>query len=90
MKSKSKIIPLSVPNFVGNERKYLKNCIDTTFVSSVGKYVNKFEHDFVEYTGVKHAVATVDGTAAMHICLKLNCEGPTTTGRASAAGSNTF
>mgnify|MGYP001261250189 CR=1 FL=1 len=63
--------PLHEPSFKGNEWSYVKECLDTGWVSSVGKYVDRFEHDLVEYTGVKHAVATVNGTAALHICLKL-------------------
>ena len=64
-------IPLHEPSFSGNDWSYLKKCLDSGWVSSAGKYINQFEHDLVEYTGVKHAVATVNGTAALHICLKL-------------------
>ena len=64
-------ISLHEPSFSGNEWNYVKECLDSGWVSSVGEYVNKFEHDLVDYTGVKHAVATVNGTAALHICLKL-------------------
>ena len=64
-------VELNEPSFNGNEWLYLKECLDSTFVSSVGKFVDRFEHDLAEYTGVKHAVATVNGTAALHICLKL-------------------
>ena len=64
-------INLHEPSFTGNEWSYVKECLDTGWVSSVGKYVNRFENDLAEYTGVKHAVATVNGTAALHICLKL-------------------
>jgi len=63
--------PLHEPTFSGNEWKYLKECLDTGWVSSVGKYVDRFEHDLVVYTGVKYAVATVNGTAALHVCLEL-------------------
>ena len=66
-----KLTPLHEPNFSGNEWKYLKECLDTGWVSSVGKYVDRFEHDLAEYTGVKYAVATVNGTAALHVCLEL-------------------
>ena len=59
------------PSFTGNEWIYLKDCLDTGFVSSIGEYVNRFEHDLAQYTGVKHAIATVNGTAALHICLQL-------------------
>ena len=66
-----KFIPLHEPRFTGNEKKYLENCIDSTFVSSVGEYVDRFEQDIAEYTGAKYAVATVNGTSALHIALKL-------------------
>ena len=62
---------LHEPSFAGNELAYLKECIDTTFVSSVGKFVDRFEADLAAYTGTKHAVAVVNGTAALHIALKL-------------------
>ncbi|MFK5982677.1 MAG: LegC family aminotransferase [Flavobacteriaceae bacterium] len=65
-------IPLHEPTFGGNEKKYLMECIDSTFVSSVGKYVNQFEEMMVEYTGAKYAIATVNGTAALHIALLLS------------------
>ena len=62
---------LHEPHFGGNEIVYLKECIDSTFVSSVGKFVDRFERDLAEYTGANHAIATVNGTAALHIALKL-------------------
>jgi perosamine synthetase len=65
-------IPLHEPTFGGNEKKYLLDCIDSTFVSSIGKYVNQFEEMVAEYTGANHAVATVNGTAALHIALILS------------------
>ena len=64
-------IPLSVPKFVGNEKKYLEECIDTTFVSSVGKFVDRFEEEMVRYTGAKKAVVCVSGTNALHMSLML-------------------
>ena len=64
-------LPLHEPVFFGNEKKYLNECIDSTFVSSVGKFVDKFEQMMAEYTGAKYAVATVNGTAALHMALKL-------------------
>ena len=67
----AEFIPLHEPKFVGNERAYVLDCIDSTFVSSVGKYVDRFEQMMAEYTGAKYAVATVNGTAALHIALKL-------------------
>jgi len=64
-------LPLHEPIFFGNEKKYLNECIDSTFVSSVGKFVDKFESMMTEYTGAKYAIATVNGTAALHIALEL-------------------
>ncbi|MBQ3690769.1 MAG: LegC family aminotransferase [Bacteroidales bacterium] len=64
-------IPLSVPVFAGNEKKYLNECIDTTFVSSVGKFVDRFEEDIAKFTGCKRAVVCVSGTNALHISLML-------------------
>jgi perosamine synthetase len=64
-------LPLHEPVFFGNEKKYLNECIDSTFVSSVGKFVDQFEKMMAEYTGAKYAIATVNGTAALHIALKL-------------------
>lgn len=65
-------IPLHEPRFLGNEKKYLNECIDSTFVSSVGKFVTQFEDMVAEYTGSKHAIACVNGTAALHIALLLS------------------
>ncbi|OQY05514.1 MAG: aminotransferase DegT [Bacteroidetes bacterium 4572_117] len=64
-------IPLHEPRFWGNEKKYVADCIDSTFVSSVGKYVDRFEQMVAEYSGAKYAIATVNGTAALHIALLL-------------------
>jgi len=64
-------VGLHEPNFEGNEWIYVKECIDTTFVSSIGKFVDRFENDLATYTGAKHAVAVVNGTAALHIALLL-------------------
>lgn len=64
-------IPLSEPNFIGNEWKYVKDCIDSTWVSSAGKYVDIFEKNIAEYTGAKYAVACVNGTSALQVALKL-------------------
>jgi perosamine synthetase len=64
-------ILLHVPNFTGNEKKYLNECIDTTFVSSVGKFVDRFEEIVAEYTGAKKAVVCVNGTSALHIAMML-------------------
>lgn len=64
-------VPLAVPVFMGNEKKYLNECIDTTFVSSVGQFVDRFENDIKEYTGCKRAVVCVSGTNALHMSLML-------------------
>jgi perosamine synthetase len=66
-----KTISLHEPYFSGNEWHYVKECLDTGWVSSVGKYVDKFEHDLAQYTGAKYAVAVVNGTSALHICYLL-------------------
>lgn len=62
-------IPLHEPRFLGNEKKYVLDCIDSTFVSSVGKYVDDFEKQIANYTGAKYAVAAVNGTAALHMAM---------------------
>jgi len=64
-------ITLHAPQFRGNEKQYLLDTIDSTFVSSVGAYVDQFEERVAEYTGAKYAIATVNGTSALHIALKL-------------------
>lgn len=62
---------LHEPYFGGNEWLYLKECLDSSFVSSVGKFVDRFEADLASYTGARHAVAVVNGTAALHVALQL-------------------
>ena len=64
-------IPLHAPVFNGNEKKYLIDCIDSTYVSSVGKYVDQFEEKIADFTGAKKAIAVVNGTSALHAALKL-------------------
>jgi len=64
-------IPLHEPKFIGNEKKYLNECIDSTFVSSVGKFVDEFEEKIADYTGAKYAIATTNGTSALHTSLLL-------------------
>jgi len=64
-------IPLHEPKFIGNERKYVLDAIDSTFVSSVGAYVDRFEAMMREITGAKYAVATVNGTNSLHLSLLL-------------------
>jgi len=70
-------IPLSTPSFNGNEWKYLKDCVDTTWVSSSGKYVELFEENIAEYVGVKYAIACVNGTSSLYLSLKLAGVAPT-------------
>jgi perosamine synthetase len=67
----SDYIPLSVPSIGGNEWKYVKECLDTEWVSSAGKYVDLFEKRIAEYTGAKYAVACVNGTSALQVSLRL-------------------
>ena len=64
-------IPLHEPVFFGNEKKYVNDAIESTFVSSVGKYVNLFEKNFSEYTKSNKSVAVVNGTSALQVCLRL-------------------
>ena len=67
----SDIIPLSVPSIQGNEWKYVKECLDTGWISSTGKYVELFEKKIAEYTGAKYTIACVNGTSALHVSLIL-------------------
>jgi perosamine synthetase len=64
-------IPLHRPVFEGNERQYLVDCIDSNFVSSVGAKVTEFEQQIAAFTGARFAIATVNGTAALHVALQL-------------------
>src|SRR5689334_4775218 len=66
-----KPVSLHAPCFIGNEWQYVKECLDTRWVSSVGSYVDKFEKDLAACTGAKHCIATVNGTAALHTALML-------------------
>ncbi len=70
-KKPSEFIALHEPVFAGNEKKYLEECIDSTFVSSVGKFVDQFEIEMAKYTGAAKAVVCVNGTNAIHLALKL-------------------
>lgn len=65
------LLPLHEPSFAGREWDYLKECLDTGWVSSVGKFVDRFEQQLAEVAGVRRAVAVVNGTAALHVCLQL-------------------
>ena len=69
--SKEKFIPLHVPVFNGNEKEYLLETIDSTFVSSVGKYVDQVESFLADYTKTSKGVAVVNGTAAIQVALRL-------------------
>ena len=64
-------IPLSLPSLKGNEWKYIKECLDTEWVSSAGKYVDLFEEKIAKYTGSKYAVACINGTSALQLSLHL-------------------
>ena len=64
-------IPLHEPRFIGNEKKYLAQCIDTTFVSSAGKFVDQLEEKIANYVGTNYAIATTNGTSALHTSLIL-------------------
>src|SRR6056297_1984726 len=64
-------IPLHEPRFIGKEQEYVADAIESTFVSSVGAYVDKFEKMMCDITGAKYAIATVNGTSALHIALLL-------------------
>ena len=65
-------IALHSPVFLGNEKKYLNECIDSTYVSYVGQFVSDFEKSISNYVGTSHAVAVVNGTSALQIALKVS------------------
>ena len=64
-------IPLSIPKIDGNEWKYIKECLDAGWVSSAGKYVERFEDKIADYTGSKYAIACINGTSALQVSLHL-------------------
>jgi aminotransferase in exopolysaccharide biosynthesis len=70
------MIPLSIPQLAGNEWAYVKECLDAGWVSSAGKFVSQFENDLVAYTGSAHAIACMNGTAALHVSQLLLGVGP--------------
>ncbi len=72
----SRMIPNAVPFLGGNEWRYLKECLDSNWVSSVGPFVDRFEREVAAYVGAAHAIATVNGTAALHLALRLAGVGP--------------
>jgi len=63
--------PLHEPRFTGNEQRYVQECMDSTYVSTVGAYVERFERELAAYTGARRAVAVVNGTAALQVALQL-------------------
>ena len=65
------MIPLSIPNLSGNEWTYVKDCLDTGWISSVGSYVTQFENRVAAFVGANHGIATMNGTAAIHLSLQL-------------------
>ena len=70
------MIPLSIPHLQGNEWKYIKDCLDTNWVSAVGSYVDRFEREFAGYIGVENACVTINGTAALELSLRILGIGP--------------
>lgn len=71
MNSATRVIPLSVPCIGGNEWQYVKECLDTEWVSSAGRFVEQFEADLARFVGIEHAVACVNGTAALQVALRV-------------------
>src|SRR4051794_11844356 len=69
IQKQSKLIPLSEPSIDGHEWEYVKDCLDTNWVSSVGSYVDRFEQLVADFVGARHGIAAVNGTAALHIAL---------------------
>ena len=67
------LIPLHEPRFGKNESRYVQDCIESTFVSSVGQFVDRFEASLAEYTGSRYAVAVVNGTCALQVALQAGC-----------------
>lgn len=64
-----KFIPVAEPVFAGNEKKYVQDCLDTTWISSNGKYIDEFERQFADYIGVEHTISVCNGTVALHVAL---------------------
>ena len=69
--AQNELVPLHQPSFSNNDYAYIKKCLDTTFVSSAGKFVDEFESRLASYTGSKHAIAVINGTSALQIALKV-------------------
>ena len=68
-KTKMRKIPVAQPNFIGNERDYVLDCIDTTWISSAGKYIQEFENEFAKFCETNHALSCCNGTVALHLAL---------------------
>ena len=62
-------IPLYQPSLSGNEKKYVNQCLDTSWISGKGKFISEFESKFAHYIGVRHAIAVCNGTIALHLAL---------------------
>ena len=71
-----RFIPVAEPALVGKEREYVNDCLDANWISSNGKYISRFESEFAEFCGVKHAVACCNGTVALHLALLAAGIGP--------------
>jgi perosamine synthetase len=67
--SSKRIVPVNTPLFIGNEKKYLNDCIDTGWVSSDGSYVKKFEKEFAQYIGVDHGISVCNGSVAIDLAI---------------------
>jgi perosamine synthetase len=65
----TKWIPISKPSFLGNERRYVDECMETVWISSIGRFITEFENAFAEYVGARHAIACNNGTTALHAAL---------------------
>lgn len=76
MSENKKFIPVAEPALVGNESKYVLDCVESTWISSNGKYLERFESEFAEFCGVKHAMACSNGTVALHLALRALDMGP--------------
>lgn len=76
MVNKPKFIPVSLPTFLGNEKQYVNDCLDTEWISSIGKYIVAFEEKFAEFCSVPYAVACNNGTTALHLALLAFDTGP--------------
>lgn len=73
---KKRFIPVAAPTLCGNEKKYVMDCLDSTWISSNGSYISRFEEEFARYCGVRHAIACCNGTVALHVLLRALSIGP--------------